>query len=49
VLDSLSKSSRELLSVAPDDFDSVAVTRDNRAIYFTRAVQQGNIWLMTLK
>jgi eukaryotic-like serine/threonine-protein kinase len=49
VLDSVSKSARELLSVAPDDFDSVTMTRDNRSIYFTRAVQQGNIWLMTLK
>ncbi len=49
VLDSVSKESRELLSVAPDDFDSVAISRDNRTVYFTRAVQQGNIWLMTLK
>ena len=55
VLDSVSKVSRELLAVAPDDFDtqsggsSVALSRDNRAIYFTRATQQGDIWLMTLK
>lgn len=55
VLDSVSKASRELLSVAPDDFDvnsggsSVALSRDNRAIYFTRATQQGDIWVMTLK
>ncbi len=49
VLDSVSKSARELLSVAPDDFDSVAMSHDNRTVYFTRAVQQGNIWLMTLK
>jgi len=55
VLDSASKVSRELLSVAPDDFDtktggsSVALSRDNRTIYFTRATQQGDIWVMTLK
>ena len=47
VLDSVSKSSREILSVAPDDFDGVALSPDNRTIYFTRATQQGNIWLMT--
>ena len=49
VLDSVSKGSRELLSVAPDDFDSVALSPDRRTIYFTRATQQGDIWLMTLK
>jgi len=49
VLDSVSKKSRELLSVAPDDFDSVTITRDNRTIYYTRATQQGDIWVMTLK
>jgi len=55
VLDGVSKKSRELLSVAPDDFDtqsggsSVALSPDNRAIYFTRASKQGDIWLMTLK
>ena len=49
VLDSVSKKSRELLSVAPDDFDSVTLSPDNRTIYFTRATQQGDIWLMTLK
>ena len=49
VLDSVSKKSRELLSVAPDDFNSVALSPDNRTLYFTRATQQGDIWLMTLK
>jgi Tol biopolymer transport system component len=49
VLDSVSKSSRELLSVAPDDFDGVALSRDNRTLYFSRATRQGDVWLMTLK
>jgi hypothetical protein len=49
VLDSVSKSTREILSIAPDDFDGVALSPDNRTIYFSRATQQGNIWLMTLK
>ena len=49
VLDSVSKIAHELLSIAPDDFDSVALSPDNRTIYFTRAVQSGDIWLMTRK
>jgi hypothetical protein len=49
VLDTVSKTTRKLLSVAPDDFDSVALSADNRTIYFTRATQQGDIWLMTMK
>lgn len=47
VLDTVSKTSRQLLSVDPDDFDSVALSPDSRTIYFTRAVQHSDIWLMT--
>ncbi len=49
VLDSVSKGFREILSVAPDDFDGVALSPDRRTLYFSRTTQQGNIWLMTLK
>ena len=49
LLDTTSKVTRELLSVAPDDFDSVALSADNRLIYFTRITQQGDIWLTTFK
>jgi len=49
VLDSVAKTARDLLSVAPDDFDSVALSADNRTIYFTRAIRRGDIWLMTFK
>ena len=36
IVDAVSKATQELLSVAPDDFDSVALSRDNRTLYFTR-------------
>jgi Tol biopolymer transport system component len=49
IVDAVSKASHELLSVAPDDFDSVALSRDNRTLYFTREIQRGDIWLMTFK
>lgn len=49
VLDTVSKATKELFSVAPDDFDSVALSRDNRTIYFTRETRKGDIWLMTFR
>jgi hypothetical protein len=49
VLDTFTKTTRELLTIAPDDFDSVALSADNRTIYFTRQTRQGDIWLMTWK
>ena len=49
IVDAVSKATQELLSVAPDDFDSVALSPDNRTLYFTREIQRGDIWLMTFK
>jgi eukaryotic-like serine/threonine-protein kinase len=49
VVDTISKKSREILSVAPDGFGSVTTSADNRTLYFTRETQQGDIWLMTFK
>ena len=49
LLDTTSKVTREILSVAPDDFGSVALSVDNRMIYFTRVTEQGDIWLTTFK
>jgi eukaryotic-like serine/threonine-protein kinase len=49
IVDTISKATQELLSVAPADFDSVALSRDNRTLYFTREIQRGDIWLMTFK
>ena len=44
LLDTVSKATRELLSVAPDEFDSVALSADRRTIYFRRATQRGDTW-----
>jgi dipeptidyl aminopeptidase/acylaminoacyl peptidase len=49
IVDTISKATQELLSVAPDGFDSVALSPDNRTLYFTRETQRGDIWLMTFK
>jgi eukaryotic-like serine/threonine-protein kinase len=49
LVDVNSKASRQVMSVAPDEFNSVTVSRDNRTLYFTRETQQGDIWLMTMK
>ena len=49
LFDTASKVTRELLSIAPDNFDSVALSVDNRMIYFTRATQHGDIWLTTFQ
>ena len=49
VLDVDSKRNQQVMSIAPDEFDSVTISRDNRTLYFTRETQQGDIWLMTTK
>jgi eukaryotic-like serine/threonine-protein kinase len=49
LVDTVSKDKRELLTIAPDEFESVALSADNRTIYFTREIRQGDIWLMTTK
>jgi WD40 repeat protein len=49
VVDSVSKAKREILSIAPDIFETVALSEDNRTIYFTRETHQADIWLMSLK
>ena len=49
VLDTASTTIRELFSVAPDEFDNVTISSDNRTIYFTRASEQGDLWLATIK
>jgi Tol biopolymer transport system component len=49
IVDTVSKTTQEVLSVTPDIFDSVALSPDNRTLYFTRETQQGNVWLLTFK
>jgi hypothetical protein len=47
VLDTQSLRRRELLSVEPDEVESAVLSPDNRTIYFTRATEQGDVWLAT--
>jgi Tol biopolymer transport system component len=49
IIDSQTRSTRELLSIAPDTLWLWSLSRDNRTAYVTRRVSQADIWLMTLK
>jgi dipeptidyl aminopeptidase/acylaminoacyl peptidase len=49
LIDSQTRSIRELLSIAPDTLWLWSLSRDNRTAYVTRRVSQADIWLMTLK
>jgi hypothetical protein len=49
LIDSQTQVTRELMSIAPDTMDLSWVTRDNRAVYFVRRVEQADIWLMRSK
>jgi hypothetical protein len=49
LIDSQTKSIRDLLSIAPDTLSLWSLSRDNRTAYVTRLVSQADIWLMTLK
>ena len=50
LVDSQSKKVHEVLSVAPHDFGfGVALSRDDRLIYFSLLTTEADIWLMTLE
>ena len=49
LIDSRTRTTRELMSIAPDTMQLSSITRDNRTIYFVRRVEQSDIWLMRLK
>ena len=40
---------REILSVAPHAIDTPALSRDDRLMYFSVVVREGDIWLATLE
>jgi hypothetical protein len=48
-LDSLTKISRELYSVEPNNFARFALSRDNRRIYYSLFSTEANLWLLSLK
>ena len=49
LIDSRTRATRELMSIAPDTMQLWSPTRDNRTIYFVRHVEQADIWLMRSK
>ncbi len=50
LVDSQSKKIHEVLSAAPHDFGiGVALSRDNRLIYFSLVTTEADIWLMTME
>ncbi len=49
LIDSQSKKVRELLSVAPNEFAGVTLSRDDRQLYFSLVTTEADIWLMTLE
>jgi Tol biopolymer transport system component len=49
LVDSQSRKTREVLSVAPNSIDSLSVSRDDHRIYFSVIVAEADIWLMSLE
>ena len=49
LIDSKTRTTRDVLSIAPDRLDLWSVTRDNTAAYFVRSAAKADIWLMKLK
>jgi Tol biopolymer transport system component/serine/threonine protein kinase len=50
LIDSRSKKVREVLSVSPNEFGmGVAISRDDRQIYFSLVTTEADVWLMTLE
>ncbi len=49
LLDSRTRKSQEILSVAPNHFQSLGVSRDNRTVYFSLKTTEADIWLAALE
>ena len=48
LLDTESRSVKEILSTAPDKIEGISISKDNRMIYFSFETQEADIWLATL-
>lgn len=48
VLDCESRKSHEVMSVAPQRFQSLGVSKDNHLIYYSLTTTESDLWLMTL-
>jgi hypothetical protein len=49
LIDSQSRKTHEILSVAPHRIDTPTLSPDDRLMYFSVAVTEADIWLATLK
>jgi Tol biopolymer transport system component len=49
LLDSRTRKTQEILSVAPNRFQSLGVSRDSRVIYFSLQTTEADIWLASLE
>ena len=49
LIDSQSRNSREILSVAPHLLNGVTLSRDDRLTYYSVIVKESDIWLATLE
>ena len=49
LIDSQSKKTREILSVAPNTTSGVTISRDDRVMYFSVVVREADIWLATIE
>ncbi len=48
-LDNQTKTSTEILSVAPNRLQNVAISKDNRTIFYTKQKTEADIWLGSLE
>jgi Tol biopolymer transport system component len=49
LIDTQTKQTRELFSVAPHRIEGFTLSRDDRQIYFSRASNEADIWLVSVK
>ena len=49
LLDSQTRKVREILSVAPNRFQSLGLSKDGRVIYFSLQTTEADIWLASLE
>jgi len=49
LLDSRTRKAQELLSVAPNRFQSLGISRDNRVVYYSLKTTEADIWLADLE
>jgi eukaryotic-like serine/threonine-protein kinase len=50
LFDTLSRASRQVLTVSPgSDYSDFSLSPDDRVLYLARNLEQGDIWLLTLK